>query len=603
MKKIFLFFCLSLIIFSCKKDSDPIAPTGDINVKVTVNGYHLIQGAQVYTNPSSVDGITDRFGTVLLVGLKAGSYEVFASLDSIGSGKTAIHVTENTLTDVQINIIQGVFTGLAPTIDLILPGLPAEFSQGETITFSADIDDDKTPLQNIIIKWESDRDGVINTSSPNSAGNLSFTKNNLSIGMHTITLTAKDSEGYTATKSFVVSTDAPQKISLIEAVADQGKVNLKWEKYSGTDFQKYEVYRSDENCSSQSNTLIGTINNQQTTTFTDGLPPMEYMVCYHVKVTNQSNKSRSSNNLTVNSPSGYIFNFTAKNLLKHPTQNFVYLLDQGAQKLIKFNYDLMQVEKEVSLQGTIGNCDIGENGYGVELYVPSSDGWVYVYDADNLTLKTSINVGIRLGSVVTNGIGHIIVSLFPSPWWEDPVRTFSRANGILIDGNGDFEGDRLRMIPGKNEIISISTSVSPTDMEYFLLDNNGMFVSHSDDSQHGDYPLDASIFRISPNGSYTITSSQGAVYLANASMEYKGQLQHGSLSFSDFAFSDDGSTIYAATSNRKSIQIGHYPSLIRDNEILTKGFPVFIIRDGNKIICLSKTGESSINTGIEIINL
>ncbi|MFZ4547444.1 MAG: hypothetical protein ACOYN4_08415, partial [Bacteroidales bacterium] len=302
MKKIFLFFCLSLLIFSCKKDSYPITPTGDINVRVTVNGYQLLKGANVYTNPPSVNGVTDGFGTVLLVGLKAGSYEVYASHDSIGSGKTAIHVAENALTEVQINIIKGIYTGLAPTIELVLPGLPAEFSQGENITFSADIADDKTPLQNIIIKWESDRDGVINSSSPNSTGNISFVKNDLSIGTHTITLTAKDSEGYTSTKSFVVSTDAPQKITLIEAVKDQGKVNLKWEKYSGTDFLKYEIYRSDENCSSQSNSLIGTLANQQTTSFTDELPPMEYMVCYHVKVTNQSNKSRNSNNLTVNSP-------------------------------------------------------------------------------------------------------------------------------------------------------------------------------------------------------------------------------------------------------------------------------------------------------------
>lgn len=602
MKKIFFIFCLSLFVFSCKKDPDT-APTGDINVRVTVNGYGLLKGANVYTNPPTVNGVTDEYGTVLLIGLKAGSYEIYASHDSVGSGKSAIYVTENTLNEVQINIIKGVFTGLAPIIELILPGLPAEFSTGENITFSADISDDKTPLQNITLKWESDKDGVINTSSPDISGNITFTKNNLSKGTHVIKITAKDSDGYISTRSFLLNTEAPQMITLTEAVKDQGKVNLKWEKYTGTDFLKYEVYRSDENCSSQTNTLLNTITDQQTVTFTDNLPPMEYMVCYHVKVTNQSNKSRNSNNLTVDNPSGYIFNFTAKNLLKHPTQHYVYLLDQAGQKLIKFNYDLMQVEKEVTLQGSIGNCDIGENGFGIEIYVPSSDGWIYVYDADNLSLKTSVNAGLQVGSVVTNGLGHIIASLYPSPWWEDPVRTFSRATGILIDGNGDFEGDRLRMIPGKNEIISITTSVSPIDMEYFLLDNNGMIVNHTDDTQHGDYPLDPYIFRISPNGIYTITSREGAVYYANPSMEYKGQLQHGSLNFSDFAFSDDGSIIYAATSNRKSIQIGHYPSLIRDNEILTKGFPVFIIRDGNKIICLSKTNENSINTGIEIVDL
>jgi hypothetical protein len=290
-------------------------------------------------------------------------------------------------------------------------------------------------------------------------------------------------------------------------------------------------------------------------------------------------------------------------MLKHPTQPYIYLVNQGGQKLIKFDYINMQVVTETTLQGNIGYCDIGDNGFGVEIYAPSSDGWIYVYSADDLRQTTSISTGLSTKSVVINGLGHVIASVLPSPWWEQPVRTYMRSTGINIDGNGDFDGDRLRMIPGKNEIISISTSVSPIDMEYFKLTDNGMFEMHQDDPYHGDYPLNPNIFRISPSGEYSITSNSGAVYYANSSMEYKGQLQHGTLKFSDFAFSDDGSVIYAATSNRKSIQIGYYPSLIRDNEILTRGFPVFILRDGNKIISLSKSNENAVNTGIEIISL
>lgn len=140
-------------------------------------------------------------------------------------------------------------------------------------------------------------------------------------------------------------------------------------------------------------------------------------------------------------------------------------------------------------------------------------------------------------------------------------------------------------------------------MEYFDLSEDGSFELHEDDDYHGDYPLNARIFRVSDDGTYSITSSRGAVYLANSSMEYKGELEQGSLDYSDFAFSDDGSIIYAATSNRKSIQLGNYPSLIRDGEILTKGFPVLIVRNGDKIISLSQSSEFSFNMGIEIIEL
>ncbi len=396
---------------------------------------------------------------------------------------------------------------------------------------------------------------------------------------------------------------SPSAITLLEPVKNKGKVLLEWTEYPNSDFLKYEVYRTDGNCTVQNQELLGTISDKGTINFTDELPPLEFQACYFIRVTNNENYSRNSNQETVDSPSGHIFNFEAYDMLKHPTESYIYLIDQGGQKLMKFDYENYEVVGETNLQGTIGYCDIGDNGFGVEIYAPSDNGWIYVYSADDLSQTSSINTGLPTASVVINGLGHVIASVEPSPWWEQPVRTYSRNSGIYIDGNGGYERDRLRRIPGENKIISISTSVSPVDMEYFEIGSTGNIEIHQDDQYHGDYPLDARIFRVSNDGTYSITSQDGAVYLANKSMEYKGQLQHGSLKFSDFAFSDDGAIIYAATSNRKSIQIGHYPSLIRDDEILTKGFPVFIIRDGEKIISLSKSSENSINTGIEVIQL
>ncbi len=604
MKKLSILLVFVLLgILSCEKDEKEPTLIGDLNVQVTLNGFQPVENADVYTNPPSKQGITDEFGSVLLTDLELGSYEVFANLENIGSGKSVINIQANTLSEVIVNIIPGINVGLAPLINIILPAQPAEFSEGEEITFSADVEDDKTQSQDIKISWESSLDGELNTSSPDENGNSSFSTISLSRGIHQISITAEDLDGYSSSKSIQVSTLSPSSITLLEPIKNEGKVILEWTEYPNSDFLKYEVYRTDGNCTEQNQELLATVTDREITNYTDELPPLEFQVCYFIRVTNTDNNSRNSNHETVDSPSGHIFNFEAYDMLKHPFENYIYLLDKGGQKLIKFDYLNLEVVNETNLQGTIGYCDIGDNGFGVEIYVPSDDGWIYVYDADNLTQTISINTGLKTTSVVINGLGHVIAAVVPSPWWEQPVRTYQRSNGIHIDGNGDNEGDRLRMIPGKNEIISISTSVSPVDMEYFKIGNTGIIEIHQDDPYHGDYPLNPRIFRVSNDGTFSITSRDGAVYLANSSMEYKGQLQHGSLDFSDFAFSDDGSIIYAATSNRKSIQIGHYPSLIRDDEILTKGFPVFILRSGDEIISLSKSSENSINTGIEIIEL
>ncbi|WP_299798572.1 hypothetical protein [uncultured Maribacter sp.] len=604
MKKISILFLIFVIgIIGCSKDENEATTTGDLNVIVVLNGNQPVGNAEVYTNPPSKKGTTDDFGSVLLTDLEKGSYEIFASLENIGTGKSVVNIQTSELSETTINIIPGINEGLAPSIQIILPETYAEFSEGEEITFSADVFDDETSYQDLKIVWESSLDGELNTNSPDMNGNVIFTTNTLSRGTHQITITAEDSDGYSSSASIEISTLSPSAITLLEPIKNEGKVLLEWTEYSNSDFLKYEIYRTDGNCSEQNQILVGTVSEKGTLNFTDEFPPLEFQVCYFIKVTNNVNNSRKSNQETVDTPSGHIFNFEAYDMLKHPTEDYIYLIDQAGQKLIKFDYLNLEVVSETNLQGTIGYCDIGDNGFGVEIYAPSDDGWIYVYSADDLSETTSINTGLKTASVVVNGLGHVIASVEPSPWWEQPVRTYSRDSGIHIDGNGDHERDRLRMIPGKNEVISITTSVSPVDMEYFKIGSTGEIEIHQDDQYHSDFPLNPRIFRVSDDGTYSITSKDGAVYLANTSMEYKGQLQHGSLQFSDFAFSDDGTIIYAATSNRKSIQIGHYPSLTRDDEILTKGFPIFIIRDGERIISLSKSSENSINTGVEIIQL
>ena len=154
---------------------------------------------------------------------------------------------------------------------------------------------------------------------------------------------------------------------------------------------------------------------------------MEYQACYAIRVTNKNNLSRFSNFSSIEYPGGVIFNFAPDDMLKHPFENYVY-----------------------------------------------------VYNADDLTLQTTISTDRATAGVVIDGKGHIIASVDPSPWWEQPVRTYSRDNGMYIDGydGSDVnEKDRTRLISGTSEIISISTTVSPVDMEYFKIGNDGIIES------------------------------------------------------------------------------------------------------------------------------
>ncbi|QRR03112.1 hypothetical protein [Dyadobacter sandarakinus] len=591
----------SLLFFGCGKTIDPRVTTGDMFVTVySSDGFGgAAKNVNVFTKPQSIQGVTDEFGSVLLKGIQPGSYEVFANQSGVGSGKSVGTVRKDSLTNVLVYIVKGVSTGITPEIKLVLPALPATFAEGESIPFSADVEDQDTSPGDITVKWESSIDGLFHTSSPDQNGNVAFSKA-LSKGLHLITVTATDKDKYTATITFQLATNAPKAVKLVSAVKQGANVALTWNKYTAADFKTYEVYRSEEQNSSNV-TLVGSAANSNTLTMTDSLAPFLPQAYYFVRVVTTEGLFSNSNSLKVDNPAGSVFFFTPFDVVMHPTRNKLYMVDNGAGKLRLIDIDSFTEVASTSLQGTAGNIDVADNSFGMEVYVPSSDGWIYIYDAEKLTLKKSISTGLSTPCVVTNGHGYIAASVRPSPWWEQPVRTYSRATGINIDGNGDFEGDRLRFVPGQEKIISISTSVSPIDMEYFELTSKGAISLHMDDTQHGSYPLDPNIFRISPTGDYVVTGSEGAVYLATRSMEYKGLIQRGSLAFSDFAFSEDGKTIYAATQNRKSIQIARYPQLTRDNEILLRGTPKFIFYRNGNLISVSMIEDQVSRFGIEVV--
>jgi hypothetical protein len=88
---LFTFIVFALTLCSCKKEIDPKEGTGDLFVTVySSEGYNQspAKNINVFTRPQSVQGVTDEFGSVLLKGVAPGSYEVFASQSSFGSGKS-----------------------------------------------------------------------------------------------------------------------------------------------------------------------------------------------------------------------------------------------------------------------------------------------------------------------------------------------------------------------------------------------------------------------------------------------------------------------------------------------------------------------------------
>jgi hypothetical protein len=173
----------------------------------------------------------------------------------------------------------------------------------------------------------------------------------------------------------------------------------------------------------------------------------------------------------------------------------------------------------------------------------------------------------------------------------------------VIGRTGYWDRTRLLQLEGSSvEMIDLTINLIPVDLAYYQFSPTGLLLAKMQDSYHGDYSMDANIVRSFPDGSKFITSSSGTIF--NKSLIFDRYVkQFGN--YSDFAFNNDGSTIYAAYRFQKQIDVITYPALATTSSYSTTFFPYKIFRDGNVMICVSKTYTNQQMTYllIEKINL
>jgi uncharacterized protein (TIGR02145 family) len=108
-----------------------------------------------------------------------------------------------------------------PTAAISSPSNGASYTQGQNISFTGSGNDPEDgTLTGSSLVWTSDRDGQIGTGA-------SFTKSNLSVGTHQITLTATDSKGLVGTTGIVMTiTQAIQPVISVPSSLSFGSVTV-----------------------------------------------------------------------------------------------------------------------------------------------------------------------------------------------------------------------------------------------------------------------------------------------------------------------------------------------------------------------------------------
>ncbi len=385
--------------------------------------------------------------------------------------------------------------------------------------------------------------------------------------------------------------DGPQvfsdKIVLRDPELRADSLALTWSQLDNTAFQEYTVLRR------ISPTDQGQILNPyypalKATRFIDKDVPYAPYVEYEVQGRLSAGQPIISNRVSYQRPEIKTLNLRPFDVQFDRQRRQLYFFDKtGVISL----YDLAtkQLSRSLSTAATIGYCDFGTyQGVG-ELYVPRNDGWVFVYNAQTLEKIDQINVGSAASCVVANN-GLLFVSTASTTssygYYYRPLRVYSRAGKNLIAEAGSETSSRFKRVPNTTtDLIELTLNSSPVDQHYYGFTAGGTPTANFADRYHGDYPIDASLFEIFPNGSKYITSTAGAIFTKD--LVYEASLPKGNLTFTSFDFDAAGQAIYAGTAT-KSVEVYATNGYTHQRSFKTKGYPYRIFQDGsNGVLCVS----------------
>ena len=140
--------------------------------------------------------------------------EVFGA----GTLSEGTHQIEILVTDSQGNessdasIVEVLPPNTAPFCGIDAPIDNSIFLQGETIVFEATVSDTETLASELIIEFRSDKDGVLASPVPDSSGHTSFSSNQMSPNLHTLTLRVTDDGELSCTESINLSIEGVPQI-------------------------------------------------------------------------------------------------------------------------------------------------------------------------------------------------------------------------------------------------------------------------------------------------------------------------------------------------------------------------------------------------------
>lgn len=376
------------------------------------------------------------------------------------------------------------------------------------------------------------------------------------------------------------------KINLTSSYNDSAEtVSLSWTLAGDNTYMQYKIVRSDSQNGPQTELL--TVGPTQFS-YTSIVPFNAYFE-YQIIGIKTNGEQVKSNIVKVERPDIKLLNLKTFDAQFDKNTGKLYLLDTDG-KIALYDVNSGTVTHQISTNATLGYSDIGTYNGSVELYVPRNDGWVDIYDGNDLTLKAQVSFGMPLISTVYHN-GILYGSSSNSNY--SVIKSASRTTNTIVSQSPQlyYNTGRMKKSVGTSvKLYTITQNITPIDLDLYNFDLNGNYVNHQDDIYHGDHPLNYRIFETFPDGR-VITSSSGSVY--NSQMIYQNNLPSGNSKLTSFDF--DSNSIIAGNMS-KAIEFYNINTYTKTQTINTKKFPYKVFSYNNKVVCVSSTTQLNVQS-------
>lgn len=507
---------LIMLVFSaCKKE---LADSGNAGIYVELNShlYYANVNTAVFTIPESKTIYMNSSDKAVIDSLNSGVYEVFAIIDSWGSGSEIVTLEPGERKNLDIDIDLGVFPDFISLVQVIEPeGVEDNyfFEPDEPISFiikvlNANLGD--------TIFWKSDLDGDIGLSVVREDLTSHFETSIMPTqGIHKVSIQITGDKNSAIRKVISVINMVPPPVFQYPIQTNGLNHKLSWSTYQGSNFARYLIFERRLFSGSQgySDHLIKSVEEQYDTT---SFIPInnefncEYYISVSVHCDNEqftylhsrySNKQYFGRNFF-----GPIFRSDVKSMYLHEFKDWAYLFYND--EIILYDYREKQLLKNRPIDLYSYFYDVHYSGDDPILYV-INDFRVFILDGTGLELIRSVNFERNVNSVVAVSEDIIVVSLLLNES-ESAIYSYSLEQSAIVDSllfRSEYSYYLQRNTVSDQIIVSKLENKMPSEDEFYLLDYelNGELNGFLNGQLATANNIKADPYVFSPNGKYFVS--------------------------------------------------------------------------------------------------